>query len=89
MSTRYVVAFIKRSMDHSSLNTTIYVGNKCLRIAFKIYKNITYLPSLIHSARRKAKTRIPKGSQRTKLAYQLGVFHLTETPQTRKPTQKS
>ena len=66
-----------------SIQRSMWVTN-ALELPLKyIKKNLQN--SLIHSTRRKAK-RYPKESQTTRLAYQLGIFHFREIPQTRKPT---
>ena len=75
-------------MDHSSLNTTIYVGYKCLRTAFKIYKNIIYLPSLIHSTRRKAKTRIPQRKSKNKTSTSVRRLSLKRNSTNQKANSK-
>ena len=78
----------KTIYGYSSLNTTIYVGYKCLRTAFNIYKNIIYLPSLIHSTRRKPKTRIPQRKSKNKTSTSVRRLSLKRNSTNQKANSK-
>ena len=89
-----IIVYTIRSSIYKTICGSFFIkyhylcGLQCLRTAFKMYKNIIYLPSLIHSARRKPKTRIPQRKSKNKTSTSVRRLSLKRNSTNQKSNSK-